>query len=470
VNGIAGLYGGYSPTIEGQAELTARRFNPFLYLATGQGGPVEAYPVETANGYATGGVADAMPATTQLVTMLQQIGGQRRQQAPDLSLGVSSGDGQGANAGAPADAAGTHGSLSGIASAAAGMIPGGRGVTAVGNGFNGIATGLMGQNVASQLSGVAPSFGQQIGAAVSGLLGGLTNGALGTTPGVAGIEDAADPGVAGPARGIAKAAVDAAVAAAQAPSADMVSALGFANGAGYGIAGTAGPSASGVNAGVGVNQDSQSAFGQPGMTSMAQGNDGVNAASGATPAGFGGMASGDQATANSNGEGSQGGAGASGAGGASGGGSGGGDGANGGGGDNGGGWARGGMVGHAARFSRGSGLVHGTSDGRADKLIMSVPRGSYVVPADVVSGMGQGNTMAGAKKLRDIMPRPGKSRYADGGIVGRVPEIPIQISPGEFVVHPAHVEALGGPQALDQLVQNVRQSNMQVAQGMPGPR
>lgn len=50
-----------------------------------------------------------------------------------------------------------------------------------------------------------------------------------------------------------------------------------------------------------------------------------------------------------------------------------------------------------------SGLVHSTVAGRTDRLPVSVPAGAYVIPADVVSGLGEGNTLAGAKVLDRMM-------------------------------------------------------------------
>lgn len=49
------------------------------------------------------------------------------------------------------------------------------------------------------------------------------------------------------------------------------------------------------------------------------------------------------------------------------------------------------------------GLLGGNTGGRTDVLPLSVPAGSYVVPADVVSGMGEGNTNAGANVLDKMM-------------------------------------------------------------------
>ena len=45
------------------------------------------------------------------------------------------------------------------------------------------------------------------------------------------------------------------------------------------------------------------------------------------------------------------------------------------------------------------GLIHSSVPGRTDKLNMSVPSDSYILPADVVSALGEGNTFAGAATL-----------------------------------------------------------------------
>jgi hypothetical protein len=52
------------------------------------------------------------------------------------------------------------------------------------------------------------------------------------------------------------------------------------------------------------------------------------------------------------------------------------------------------------------GMIHSPVPGRTDKLPMSVPAGAYVVPADIVSGLGQGNSAAGAEVLNKIFGRP----------------------------------------------------------------
>jgi hypothetical protein len=50
-----------------------------------------------------------------------------------------------------------------------------------------------------------------------------------------------------------------------------------------------------------------------------------------------------------------------------------------------------------------SGLVNSATPGRTDVHNLDVPSGSYVLPADIVSGLGEGNTMAGAAIVDKMM-------------------------------------------------------------------
>ena len=49
-----------------------------------------------------------------------------------------------------------------------------------------------------------------------------------------------------------------------------------------------------------------------------------------------------------------------------------------------------------------TGPIHSAVAGRTDHLPMHVPHGAYVLPADIVSGMGQGNTVAGFKIAKQL--------------------------------------------------------------------
>lgn len=49
------------------------------------------------------------------------------------------------------------------------------------------------------------------------------------------------------------------------------------------------------------------------------------------------------------------------------------------------------------------GLIKAPVHGRTDKIPLNIPSGSYVLPADIVSAMGQGNTDAGAAAIQEVM-------------------------------------------------------------------
>lgn len=133
-------------------------------------------------------------------------------------------------------------------------------------------------------------------------------------------------------------------------------------------------------------------------------------------------------------------------------------------------FARGGRVKRAlARANKAlTGAVRGKTTGRSDKLAVSVPPGSYVIPADVVAALGDGNSEAGLAKLESQF-KPQKGGYAAGGAV------PIQISDGEFIIDPAAVAALGGGDAqyghsiLDEFVVQTRGAYADHLRNLPGP-
>lgn len=119
-----------------------------------------------------------------------------------------------------------------------------------------------------------------------------------------------------------------------------------------------------------------------------------------------------------------------------------------------------------------SGLVHTAGPGRTDNVPMTVAPGSHVIPSDVVAGLGQGNTLAGAHALGVAMqggpggiklpsgphkssipapPRP--ARFANGGPVyeghaikvargGATNGVKCIVAGGEWVISPHEVEAI----------------------------
>lgn len=55
------------------------------------------------------------------------------------------------------------------------------------------------------------------------------------------------------------------------------------------------------------------------------------------------------------------------------------------------------------------GPIHSAVAGRTDHLPMHVASGSYVIPADIISAMGEGNSMAGFKVAKDIFSRSNRN-------------------------------------------------------------
>jgi hypothetical protein len=142
-----------------------------------------------------------------------------------------------------------------------------------------------------------------------------------------------------------------------------------------------------------------------------------------------------------------------------------------------------------------TGFLAGSTLGRADSMKGTSPAGSYVMPADVIAGLGEGNSLAGARIFQDMintgphgipMPRGGGHRgppapprplpigQAKGGGV-RSSTTPVALSHGEFVVQPHEVLAIGGgdhkrgQDILDQLVMALRKDQIKEAKQLPPP-
>lgn len=199
----------------------------------------------------------------------------------------------------------------------------------------------------------------------------------------------------------------------------------------------------------------------------------------------------------------------------------------------GGGWAQGGGIPHlatgglgvaptpeqmgmyASRRSMGElyhpgGFLNSPVGGRTDHLPLAVPAESHVIPADVVSGIGQGNSLNGAAQLDQMfhsgpwgvkamasrapsaMPRT--SRLAAGGMPfaqasGGKPERTTSIlaAGGEYVVRPEAVAEMGrrakrlhpalrrksdlaaGHDAVDQFILRARKKTVETTRKLPGP-
>lgn len=130
-----------------------------------------------------------------------------------------------------------------------------------------------------------------------------------------------------------------------------------------------------------------------------------------------------------------------------------------------------------------SGPLHSAVPGRTDHLPISVAPNSYVIPADVVSGIGEGNSAAGHKLFSTLLSRgpygaqmPRKHRAAGGSVNHDGQPVPIMAAGGEYVVPPEQVAAIGGGDVdkghkiLDAFVLHVRKKTIKTMQKLPGPK
>jgi hypothetical protein len=102
---------------------------------------------------------------------------------------------------------------------------------------------------------------------------------------------------------------------------------------------------------------------------------------------------------------------------------------------------------------------------------MNVLEGSYVIPADIVSSLGEGNTLAGTKVLDKMFGHGGASTTA-----GRYKPVPIVAAGGEYVIHPDVVTRMGkgnidrGHAWFDHFVKGSRKHLIQTLSKLPGPK
>jgi len=122
-----------------------------------------------------------------------------------------------------------------------------------------------------------------------------------------------------------------------------------------------------------------------------------------------------------------------------------------------------------------TGAIKAPVAGRTDHLPMHVPSGSYVIPADIISAIGEGNTAHGF----DIIDYMVKQRLAGGGDVDPAEQgepVAIVAAGGEYVVPPAGVMAFGGNnldaghKALDDWVTAERANTIKTLKSLPAPQ
>lgn len=152
----------------------------------------------------------------------------------------------------------------------------------------------------------------------------------------------------------------------------------------------------------------------------------------------------------------------------------------------------------AARQIFREGFLHSSVPGRTDKLPITVGGGSYVLPADHVAALGQGNSNAGANivskmfksgpygsaptplrgtgvKAPHLNLTPKAPKIARGGQAGHGKPTPIIAAGGEVVLSPEQIiRRFGslekGHKALDNWINTTRKKHIKTLRGLKPPK
>lgn len=122
-----------------------------------------------------------------------------------------------------------------------------------------------------------------------------------------------------------------------------------------------------------------------------------------------------------------------------------------------------------------TGAINVPVAGRTDHVPITVPTGSYVIPADVVNHFGQDNTLAGHQVMEKLFK---------GGVIRQMRQIagpnkdniPIAAAGGEYVIPPETVAHIGngsiknGHAILDSFVKSSRADHIKTLKKLPGPK
>jgi hypothetical protein len=117
-------------------------------------------------------------------------------------------------------------------------------------------------------------------------------------------------------------------------------------------------------------------------------------------------------------------------------------------------------------------------------LPIHVYSGSYVLPADIVSSLAEGNTEAGYEVIQRMI----EEQKSKGGSVGMTQKyglhghfheprsiVPVIVAGGEFILTPEEVELFGegdldeGHKVLDSFVKSQRKNTIKTLRSLPPP-
>ena len=144
----------------------------------------------------------------------------------------------------------------------------------------------------------------------------------------------------------------------------------------------------------------------------------------------------------------------------------------------------------------GGGFVNSSVPGRTDRIPTTVESNSYVIPADIISALGQGNSLAGAHVMdmilktgpyRTSLPQPKghgirlphpTAAYRKGDALakgGKAVKTPVVIAGAEYIVSPSDIMRIGGGsitkghELLDAFVKKMRKHNIEILKKLKPP-
>lgn len=126
------------------------------------------------------------------------------------------------------------------------------------------------------------------------------------------------------------------------------------------------------------------------------------------------------------------------------------------------------------------GPIEGDQPGRTDVVPMKVADGSYVIPSETISHMGQNNTEAGLKRAQEYFGPNGhfaskKGRSSGGSTKEGGKPVECITAHGEFVIPPHVVKEIGGGdldhghRVLDGFVINMRKDHLKTIANLEPP-